>query len=269
MHGVLDAQGKLHTVLWLERNEYRVAYLTQENAVWTMTQLADGIYPDIAIDEAGTLFIAYVDSFLEDGAPDGSFDSNSVLLISSSDGGATWSEPVLVSRSGKLQAHVPRILVAPEGRLHLLWEKDVDTQNILPEIIWHAYSDDGGASWSDPVEIQESTGMLIFGFDAVVDHFGRVHVIFTGTRSFDAPESHLYQSVWSCGAWSRPSQVFDRNNVNHQPLVAMDDSNRLYVVWTEHAPYAQPDSYNNWDKAYHTRREARAEGCWETVNSTS
>lgn len=74
-------------------------------------------------------------------------DANSVLVATSSDAGATWSAPALLSPSGGRPATVPIALRAAGGALHLLWVQN-RAGEFTAEALRHRVSRDGGATWT-------------------------------------------------------------------------------------------------------------------------
>ncbi len=83
-------------------------------------------------------------------------DPLDVTLIRSTDGGATWSAPVRINddptNNGAWQ-WFGTLSVAPNGRIDAAWnDTRNDPANLLSEV-FHAFSLDGGRTWSDNVPI--------------------------------------------------------------------------------------------------------------------
>ena len=101
-----------------------------------------GSWPDIVVDEQGTLYVAYAIPLNED---------RGIYLIRSDDGGDNWSEPVRVfdgAASGWPQVGPPKLALTGEGSLHLLWSRHSLPDGIGPQALLYARSEDGGFNWT-------------------------------------------------------------------------------------------------------------------------
>lgn len=80
--------------------------------------------------------------------PPGS-DPLDVMFIRSSDGGATWSTPVRVNDdlSASYQWFAT-LAVSPSGRIDAIWNDTRNSPAATHSEVFHAYSIDGGATWS-------------------------------------------------------------------------------------------------------------------------
>ena len=88
----------------------------------------------------------------------GSFEAANdehVVFSSSSDGGFTWTEPVILAGSATLADPKPvaawqQPMISKSGRLYLLWNQETTLKKHLCGTMCGRYSDDAGATWSDP-----------------------------------------------------------------------------------------------------------------------
>lgn len=72
------------------------------------------------------------------------------------DDGETWSDPVDISRRPDRGAAKPQLLIAQSGTQHVVWESGLDGDRGYvtgPVRSMHAFSRDGGATWSLPVQL--------------------------------------------------------------------------------------------------------------------
>ncbi len=115
-----------------------------------------GSTPSLAIDTSwtarrGTLYIAFAD----DPNTPGDLD---VLVISSVDGGASWSSPAPIGSATAYQQYGPALAVHPvDGSLHAVWYDRADNPDPVCETrAWHAVSIDGGATWMDETAVSSA-----------------------------------------------------------------------------------------------------------------
>ncbi len=112
-----------------------------------------GSYPAIAVDPSNpqTLSMAYA-------ADPGGTDEADVFLITSTDGGTTWSTPTRVNddATSNDQFH-PAIAVTPSGAIEVAW---YDKRNAANDDAWDVYlaqSTDGGTTFSANVPITDQS----------------------------------------------------------------------------------------------------------------
>ncbi len=108
--------------------------------------------PDILATPAGTIFIAYSIPINE---------GRGIYLVSSSDGGATWSEPLQVFDAAEQNwqaVEYPQLAQSGDGSLHLLWTQNKIFGGEKAIGLYYARSTDGGIQWSDPQPIEASPG---------------------------------------------------------------------------------------------------------------
>ena len=91
-----------------------------------------------------------------------SFPDQHIVFSRSTDGGRTWSEPVLLQGSETIANPRPiaswqQPMLSRSGRLYLLWNQQISWDKIhfvaLAGALFGAYSDDGGLTWSKPRSI--------------------------------------------------------------------------------------------------------------------
>lgn len=133
-----------------------------------------GPYMDLAIDttagpRAGWLYATYGDHVDDDA---------NVRLQVSSDGGATWSEPILVSAGEHARGDqwMARPFVDRLGTLHVVYlSREFDEQNYGTDAVW-AYSTDAGATWTHTrltaTSFDASLGIHQFGGPFIGDYLG-------------------------------------------------------------------------------------------------
>ncbi len=163
-------------------------------------------------------------------------DQRQVLRVArSADGGATWSAPVEVWRQGGNLGAIP--LVGPGGVLHLVWMSYFTTRVEIRA----ARSDDGGATWSEPVVVTESnthgvpglrTGELVAA--AIDPRSGRVYVVWPDQR-FTPGTDQIALAVSDDGvSWSAPQRISDGPDdaPSFTPAVAVNGQGKFGIAYS-------------------------------------
>jgi len=204
-----------------------LSYLHFNGAVWDrrrIPQSVGGLYPSVAQDSSGRLFVAFVAGAGGAGTHDAnSHDANSVFLIRSDDTGRTWREPILLSRSGSLQAYETSIVWTPQA-LHVVWAQD-RTGSQTPDAVREIRSFDGGNHWTAPNDLKAPAGFSRLRVAA--DRCGAIHVVFEdwGGR---IPGHVDYAQLGA--TWSSVSHLFSEMPAL-DPTLMVDDGGALHLVF--------------------------------------
>ena len=94
--------------------------------------------------------------------------SASVAIIRSTDGGNTWSGPTIVAQQQvgsvsingtglRTSDELPEFTAGPEGNLYAVWQDARFSPSGASKIAF-SMSTDGGATWSAPIRVDQSTG---------------------------------------------------------------------------------------------------------------
>ncbi|MGH7750804.1 MAG: sialidase family protein, partial [Candidatus Dormibacteria bacterium] len=89
----------------------------------------------------------------------------SLAEMRSTDGGQTWSGPVVVNDddpSLQYTSFCPMVQVAPNGRVDLVWETNRDQVNDH-FAVYYTYSTDGGATWAKNAQASDQGTNFDFG----------------------------------------------------------------------------------------------------------
>lgn len=131
--------------------------------------------PDLAFSADGTLHLSFVTLRGSGNVP------NAVWVSSSKDGGRTLSEPVKVADRLAFQVRLAADPARPE-RIYMTWLQagDVGTLKFTEtgNPIQIARSDDGGATWSDPVRVSAPPRERVIAPSPVVGPDGAVYVLY-------------------------------------------------------------------------------------------
>jgi len=166
-------------------------------------------------------------------------------LIRSTDNGQTWSPPIRINqqvsvgtvdpetgvrvRDGSL---VPSIAVKPDGGLVVAWQDSRFSQGARDAILV-SHSDDGGFTWTAPV--QASAGPNVAAFLPVlhVRNDGMVGMTYYDLRGNTNDRNSLLASVWLARStdavtW-RESQVAAAFDLDTAPLAAAGNASGYFV----------------------------------------
>ncbi|HET7551324.1 MAG TPA: hypothetical protein VFK04_08535 [Gemmatimonadaceae bacterium] len=158
-------------------------------------------------------------------------DRNSVFLQTSSDGGATWLPPVLVSRSGHAAAYELKTLVAPDGVVHLIWEQEHGGSRVFR----HVQSSDDGQTWSVPDDLEPPPSAYFI--QAAVDACGTLHLIWEH-QDWSVDRAHIDYATRG-EHWSGISHLFPSLTVN-MPVLHHAHDGRLLLAF-QGRPADAPD----------------------------
>jgi hypothetical protein len=178
--------------------------------------------PDIAVDSNGNINIASTaySNELE------------VHFSRSTDNGANWSQGVNISLSGE-KATNPAIALDSAGNINVVFEEwaEVDPSPEYFEDIYFLRSQDDGVSWSQKVNISNTSTSSIF--PAVeVDNSGNVYVVWM-EGEWGTEEIYFNRSQDNGVSWSQNVNISNRQTRSLYPDIAADNSGNIYVVWED------------------------------------
>jgi hypothetical protein len=150
-------------------------------------------------------------------AHNGSYVQSPIAFVSSSDGGATFTTPKLIS-GNVLYGQGSHPVVGPDGTLYVFW--DGSTRLASFDSTWMVKSTDGGATWSNPVAVAplidssplHDTAFRVNSYPAAAAApNGDLYA--TWTTVIAGASTAVYSKSTDGGAtWSAPTNVFTAGN---------------------------------------------------------
>jgi hypothetical protein len=150
-------------------------------------------------------------------AHNGSYVQSPIAFVSSSDGGATFTTPKLIS-GNVLYGQGSRPVVGPDGTLYVFW--DGSTRLATFDSTWMVKSTDGGATWSHPLAVAplidssplHDTAFRVNSYPAAAAApNGDLYA--TWTTVIGGASTAVYSKSTDGGAtWSAPTRVFSAGN---------------------------------------------------------
>ncbi len=191
---------------------------------WTQYRITDNPFTDgdaaLTSDGNGTIYLVWASGR----------DIRSNLYVSHFTGGS-WSSPQSVCPHEYWDL-APSIVSEPTGRVWIAWHslRSGGVQNIFT-----SYSDDGGTSWSEPLQLTDDPGYDVEP-KLVIGPGGKPWVFF---KSWRDGEANIYLSRYDNG-WGAPEQVTldPADDVCHS--VTKDEEGRVWVSWASNRG-------DNWD----------------------
>lgn len=226
------------------------------NPVLSLPPGADKCYaPEVAFDRAGTLHYLFVGLEEEGNEPMGAF------LTASRDRGHTWSPPTQVLGPLSFGVRLAIDLSASgDGRLHLVWLEATSDPPLggfgpPPNPILASYSDDGGRSFSEPVQVSDPGRDRVVAPALSIGRDGTVHVAYydllEDARDYQGLEGPTWEGTWAvvlassfdAGTRFDAGVVVDDGIVPFErpiliftmapPSLASDQDGRVCTAWTD------------------------------------
>lgn len=221
---VAGADSSIHIVFPVQRHVPTIVHLREKTGrIRTITEFIGdlSVYADIAAASTGQMYIAYVAPDVTRREP----NANSVFVRRSDNSGYSWGEAILVDYSGYNRAHDIRVVVAPDGTVHLVWLKNV-TGSVIPEEVWHSYSRDNGRTWTVPTALPNSSNPRQISL--AIDMFGAIHTVFS--RQDKSGLTKLMYGRWTTEGWSETCALDAQFEVvSFDALLSVEG--RVHLVW--------------------------------------
>lgn len=229
----LDQTGRLHLIFFGGDDVAAAIYYSWVQAIdagrapaWSTPMLIGktALTPAEAAligDEEGNLLVVY----------SGNIDDKAIYAVNSSDAGNTWSEPIPISWSYRVDQHLWALQLYRDARknLHAVWT--VNNERGVGYSIEYIRSENGFDHWSLPVELalfNEERGYEV-DWPAIVSHEGRMFLIY---NDFHPPKRMMRVSADEGRIWSEPVEVFAPTRGEYGAATfAVDSGNTLHVIF--------------------------------------
>lgn len=155
-----------------------------------------------------------------------SSETGSIFFAASSDDGASWSSPIIVSDSGFAFPHIA-VSVAGES-VYVVWEDAVGPLDHYD--IFFAKSINSGTSWSTPVNVSNNTGFSMSPYLAVTP--SRVLLVWSDdTDTFSGHSDVFFSKSADGGAnWTSPVNISQNTGFSTWPEMTTLD-NDAFIIW--------------------------------------
>ncbi len=188
--------------------------------------------PTVALQENGAAAVAWVDQKRKD----------VLFQIYERDGKPRLKEPVNVSRTPAVFSWLPRIALAPDrpGDIYILWQEIVFSGGSHGGDIFFARSQDGGATFTEPLNLSKSVGGDGKGrITASNWDNGSLDLAVTARGGICAAWTEYHGSLWFSrsddrgATFTKPTRVSgDDDRPARAPALALDGDATIYLAWT-------------------------------------
>jgi hypothetical protein len=213
--------------------------------------------PEVAFDQEGRLYYLFIGLRGAGNSPMG------VFLTTSSDRAKTFTKPVRVLGAGNYQVRMAMDPTAGDrGRLHLVWlhtTEDAPTGGLPlpPNPIMTKHSDDGGQTFSEPLQISDPQRRLSVAPSVALAPDGTVHVVYydfvDDMRDYQGLEGPTWPGKWALIVTSSTDagENFSRGVVVDDGVVPPE---RVLLIFTMPPPALAAGSDGSLYVAWHDGR---------------
>lgn len=173
---------------------------TQMPATWHGTTFGIAFDPSIEFDSSGNFYYAY-----------GGFSHTNFLNsigVSKSTDGYVWNIPIAVTFNNYFGAFDDKFYIAVDrhsspNRIYVSWDRNKGTNQIL----YIAYSNDGGATWSKPIKINDGTTK----YERVIDAYPAVDqntgIIYDSWNDYNKNKIFVDKSINGGKNWGKDIEM--------------------------------------------------------------
>lgn len=155
------------------------------------------------------------------------------VVIRSTDGGKTFSDPVVISDDGWSSVGCPHagasMTADSRGTIHSVWWTGGRTDQEAG--IYYTYSEDGGQSFLPRQLITRASPNRVLHTQVRTDQNNNIYAVWVDIQD-ENTQIFLAHRQADSAEWSPKEQLTDGTQNALYPMLAIDES-RLYVTWTE------------------------------------
>lgn len=213
--------------------------------------------PEVVFDSDGTLYYLFVGLAGSGNQPMG------VFLTRSTDRGRSFDPPKQVLGADRYQVRLALDRQAGDpGRLHLVWlqaegEPSLGGLPAPPNPIMATHSDDGGETWSEPVQVSDPDRRRVVAPALAVGAEGAVHVAYYDLEGDERDYRGLEGPVWE-GTWTLVATTSRDGGATFGDQTVVDDGlappGRVMLIFTMAPPALVADDAGNVYTAWHDAR---------------
>lgn len=144
---------------------------TDQGKTWTVSQLGPPVFTGSGSQTGmgwtpkGGTQGTYVVAYQATPATSSSSGPAQIVMQRSTDDGLTWTDPVAIDDGDparKTTAFYPQMSVAPNGRIDVVWQDDLE-QSDFRYNVRYTYSNDGGLTWAPNITVTDRPVDFNFG----------------------------------------------------------------------------------------------------------
>jgi len=171
----------------------------------------------------------------------GKRDGYGVYVVTTTDGGNTWSDPtpIYLSDSDAPFIYGLHVIEDQAGWIHAIW--NVYTKAGQGRGIYYAKSKSGSTLWSDPVLLATSQDGLGTQTPVIIEHDDVLFAVFNLP-----PKITMRRSMDNGDTWDNPVVIFPRHvGVNGSPSLVIDGNDDLHLLFGQRIT-GNPDIHGMW-----------------------
>ena len=250
----VDSAGNVH-IAWRDDTNYvgsgtdHDIFYKRWNASsssWTTTEVVstestdDSWYPSLAVDFAGSVYIAWQDSTDYAGA---GWDTD-IFYKCWDDSTSTWTTTEVVSTESTSASYDPFLAVDSAGNVYIAWYDSTDYAGAGGDWdIFYKCWDDSTSTWTSTEVVSTESTENSQHPSLAVDFTGSVHIAWDDSTDYagSGTEYDIFYKCWddSTSTWTTTEVVStESTSVSYRPSLAVDSAGNVHIAWQDFTNYA-------------------------------